>query len=490
MVPFALQDVTKRLRTSLLRIPIVQNQPDRRALVLFAIVTICGSALYSQDPDRQESATIQGTVYDARNQPLGNATVSLEPQNQAQKFVSHTDSEGHYRFEMVPTGTYTLRANALNFREAKEGPIVIQARESRSIVLHLSAGLDNGAGKNGPASLEFSDEPKFTVAGVTDPSNLGGHGSDVVLRTKEALAKDTASLRRTEPDPAAATSKSLSSGDPADILARRADLAESEGRPLEAVEEYKRAAEMDPSEPHLFAWGAELLVHRAFEPAMEVFAKGRRLYPGSVRMLVGLGVATYSRGLNDQADRLFLEACDLAPEDPMPYLFLGRLQETEKVEPSGWTERLKRFVGLHPDQALAHYYYAVSLAKQSGQRQTNSVAIEAELKKAIELDPRLGSTYLQLGILYSGRKDFSEAIGAFEKAIEVMPFPDEAHYRLAQVYRQTGEVEKARKETEIFNRVSQQRTEAAERERHEIQQFVYTLKDQNAPSSTPTAKPQ
>jgi tetratricopeptide (TPR) repeat protein len=466
--------------------PSVQNQPDRRALVLFAIVTICSSALYSQDPDRQESATIQGTVYDARNQPLGNATVSLEPQNQTQKFVSHTDSEGHYRFEMVPTGTYTLRASAPDLHEGKEGPIVIRAKETLSIALHLSAGLDNGAGKHGPASLEFSDEPKFTVAGVTDPSNLGGHGSDVVLRTKEALAKDTASLKHDEPGPAAA--EPHGSNNIADVHAHRGDLAESEGHPLEAVEEYKRAAEMDPSEPNLFAWGAELLLHRAFEPAIEVFTKGRRLYPGSVRLLVGLSVATYSRGLNDQANRLFLEACDLDPKDPTPYLFLGRLQDSERVEPPGWTERLKRFVSLHPENALAHYYYSISLRKRSGQHQADSAAIEAELKKAVELDPHLGAAYLQLGILFSGQKEFPQAIDAFQKAIEVTPFPDEAHYRLAQVYRKTGEAEKARNEIEIFNKVSHQKTEAAERERHEIQQFVYTLKDQNA--STPAPKPQ
>jgi len=454
--------------------------------MLLAIVGICSPALGGQNPDKQGSATIQGTVCDAQNRPLANATVLLEPQNQAQKLVSRTDSEGHYRFDVVPAGTYTLRANALNFREEKEGPIVIKDKENRSIVLHLSAGLDDGVGKNGPASLEFSDEPKFTVAGVTDPTNLGGHGSDVVLRTKEALAKDTASLNHAEPDRTVAANDS---GDTADLHARRADLAESEGRPLEALAEYQRAAEMEPSESHLFAWGAELLLHRAFEPAIEVFTKGRGLYPGSVRLLLGLSVATYSRGLNDQANHLFLEASDLDPKDPTPYLFLGRLQESEKVEPPGWTERLKRFVSLHPENALAHYYYAVSLAKQSGQHQANAAAIETELHRAIELDPHLGSAYLQLGILYSGRKEFPEAIDAFQKAIEVTALPDEAHYRLAQVYRQTGEAEKARKEIEIFNKVSQQKSEAAERERHEIQQFVYRLKDQSAPSSTTGSKP-
>ena len=458
--------------------------------MLLAIVGICSPALGGQNPDKQGSATIQGTVCDAQNRPLANATVLLEPQNQAQKLVSRTDSEGHYRFDVVPAGTYTLRANAPNFREEKEGPIVIQAKENRSIALHLSAGLDNGAGKNGPASLEFSDEPKFTVAGVTDPTNLGGHGSDVVLRTKEALAKDTASLNHAEPDRTVVANEPHDSADTADLHARRADLAESEGRPLEALAEYQRAAEMEPSESHLFAWGAELLLHRAFEPAIEVFTKGRGLYPASVRMLLGLGVATYSRGLSDQANRLFLEACDLDPKDPTAYLFLGRLQESEKVEPLGWTERLERFVSLHPQNALAHYYYAVSLAKRSGQHQVKSVAIEAELKKAVELDAHLGSAYLQLGILYSGQKEFPRAIDAFQKAIEVTPLPDEAHYRLAQVYRQTGEAEKARNEIEIFDKVSHEKTEAVERERHEIQQFVYKLKDQSTASPTPTSNPQ
>src|SRR5258708_24779777 len=43
-------------------------------------------------------------------------------------------------------------------------------------------------------AMQYSDEPQFTVAGVTEPSNVGGHGSNVTLPTKEALARETASL--------------------------------------------------------------------------------------------------------------------------------------------------------------------------------------------------------------------------------------------------------------------------------------------------------
>ena len=60
-------------------------------------------------------------------------------------------------------------------------------------------------------------------------------------------------------------------------------------------------AETDPSESNYFDWGTELLVHRAVEPAIEVFSKGNRLFPDSARMLVGLGVAWYSHGSYEQA---------------------------------------------------------------------------------------------------------------------------------------------------------------------------------------------
>ncbi len=88
---------------------------------------------------------------------------------------------------------------------------------------------------------------------------------------------------------------------------------------------YQRAADLDPSEPNLFNWGAELLTHRASDQAVEVFADGHRLFPRSTRTLLGLAVALYSRGSYDQAAQRFFEAADLDASDPAPYLFLGKI---------------------------------------------------------------------------------------------------------------------------------------------------------------------
>jgi tetratricopeptide (TPR) repeat protein len=425
--------------------------------------------------------------------------MTLENTDSSHTAVATTDSQGRFRFEAVAAGNYRLRAKREGYLEGRDGPFALHEREAKSVTLVLADGQTAGTSKDAASTMEFSDEPTFTVAGVTDTTALGGHGSDRVLPSSTALAKDAASLARegnrppkaspSQPGHAGSTSgpairAKLASEDNADLYAQLAEIEEAEGRSLEAVKDYQCAAEMDPSEPHLFSWGAELLLHHAPEPAIEVFVKGRRLYPQSTRMMLGLGAARYAAGSREQAGQIFLEACDRNPADPTPYLFLGRLQATENVEPAGWTDRMKRFVILHAESAMAHYLYAVALTKQI-RNQENFVAAEAELETAIALDPHLGNAYLQLGILLSDREDFRDAIAALQKAVETTALPDEAHYRLAQVYRRMGEADKSSKEIELFKQLSEQKKNEAERERHEIQQFVYTLR-QNPPPQPPT----
>ena len=298
------------------------------------------------------------------------------------------------------------------------------------------------------AQPEFFDEPQFTVAGVTDTTNLGGHGSNVVVRTKEALAKDVVTLGAASTTSAPTTKESPSSpvspSSAAQPQEKRAD-------PLQAVHEYQRAAEANPSESNYFAWGAELLVHHAVEPAIEVFTKGHRLFPDSSRMLVGLGVAWYARGSYDQAAMRLCEASDQNPGDPNPYLFLGKIQSVETTQSQGLVERLQRFARLQPENPLANYYYALSLWKQRKGPDDSKTAMEVEslLNKSVRLDSKFGLAYLQLGIVSFDRKDFPQAISDYKRAIEASPKLEEAHYRLAQAYRRTGDQSKAQQELDL-----------------------------------------
>jgi tetratricopeptide (TPR) repeat protein len=307
---------------------------------------------------------------------------------------------------------------------------------------------------------EYFDEPKFTVAGIADNTYRGGHGSDTVLRSTEALTKATAALGDADGD---------------------------RGNALEVVRKYQHAAELDPSEPHLFDWGAELLKHRAADPAIEVFTKGNRLFPRSVRMLLGLGVAFYARGSYDKAARRFFGACDLNPTDPGPYLFLGKVQTREITQSEAYLDRLRRFAELQPDNAWANYYYAVALCKRQTDHEdaTTAARLRVLLEKAVHLDPHLDAAYLQLGIISADRKDSRAAISAYRKAIEINPQLEEAHYRLSQAYAMTGEKLEAQRELALYNQLSKKAAEQLERERAELQQFVFVLKDRSsAPEAT------
>lgn len=493
--------------------------------------------------------TLQGYVRDSNGRPVANATVLLQlatgtetPATQTQ--ITHTDSEGAYRFVALREGAYTLRAEIKGYGEAIVGPVSLAQKVTKNIDLALVSPRASqpqnpppgtpATGKPSAEAPEFFDEPQFTVAGVTQATNSGGHGSDTVLRTTEALAKATVSLSKES----SAGSKSATSAAPESSLRdavvrapenfeanwqlgkllvdngkateavpylERAsrikpsdpephhllgDVEEKLGDPLGAVREYQRAAELDPSEADLFDWGTELLTHRALEPATEVFTKGNRLFSKSVRMLVALGVAWYARGSYDQAAQCLVNASDLAPDNPTPYLFLGKMQGAETTPSEKSVDRLGRLAQLQPDNALANYYYAVSLWKQSAGSVDGdierSVRVESLLQKAVHLDPKLGAAYLQLGILYSQREDFSRAISAYQKAIEVSPELDqtieEAHYRLAQAYLRTGNKARAQEQLQLHDRLAKTTKEDTERERREIQQFVIALRNKNSAS--------
>jgi tetratricopeptide (TPR) repeat protein len=236
---------------------------------------------------------------------------------------------------------------------------------------------------------------------------------------------------------------------------------------------------LNPSEAYLFDWGAELLLHHAAEPAVEVFTKANRLFPRSAHILTGLGTSWYALGSYENAVQRLCEASDLNPGDSNPYLFLGRVQAVESTPSGAITERLQRFARLQPENAMANYYYAVSVWKgrKSPADADNFAQVKALLEKAIHLDPAFGPAYLQLGILYSERKDLSNAVAAYQNAIRATPDMEEAHYRLAQTYRQAGETSKAQAELQRYEQISKEKAAEIEGQRHEVQQFVYELRE-------------
>jgi len=260
-------------------------------------------------------------------------------------------------------------------------------------------------------------------------------------------------------------------------------LAEVEERArnyVVAVNEYEKAAHMEPSESNLFDWGSELLVHQTSGPAIEVFSEGVKRYPQSARLALGLGLALDVHGRYDEAVKALLRGVDLGPSDARAYYFLSKAYDRAPSLVDEVVERFRRYAALRPSDAQATLYYAVSLWK--GRRSETSPAyldqVESLLKKSLSLDPSSPEAHLQLGNLYSQRHQYAEAVPEYQQALTLSPNIPDAHFRLGQAYSHVGKKELAEKEFQLHKQLYEQRLAEDDKQRSEIKQFVYSMKEE------------
>jgi len=244
-------------------------------------------------------------------------------------------------------------------------------------------------------------------------------------------------------------------GDKAELHNLLGNVYERAENFVAAADEYQRAAHAAPTEEHLFDWGNNLLQLHAYEEAAQVFTAAIERHPKSARLHVGIGIAEYSRGQYEGAVKAFCRAADLAPSDPRPYQFLGEMYGVYPALGDEVTTRLARFAKAHPRNALAQFHYAMSLWKgQPGVSAADVRQVEALLRQAVTLDPKLAKGFLQLGILLSEQRRYKEAILELRQATRLDPDLSQGHYRLAQAYQRTGQKALAAKELEVFERLS------------------------------------
>jgi tetratricopeptide (TPR) repeat protein len=256
------------------------------------------------------------------------------------------------------------------------------------------------------------------------------------------------------------------------------EIEEKNGEFVAAANEYETAAHMDPSEQNLFDWGSEFLLHRTYEPAIDVFQQATLRYPNSPRLFTGLGMALYSRGKYDEAVKALLTAADLNPADPRPYLFLSKAYESSPNQADDVIQRFRRFAELQPRNALAIYYYAMSLwkGKRAEDPGFDLGQIESLLQKVATLDPGMPDAHVQLGNLYADQHQYAKSIPEYQRALELNANLPDAHYRLGQDYVHTGQKERAQEEFAVYQRLRAQHMADLDKERAEVKQFVYSAK--------------
>jgi len=266
--------------------------------------------------------------------------------------------------------------------------------------------------------------------------------------------------------------------DTAELHNLLAGVEEKAGNYVPAANEYEKAAHLDPSEPNLFDWGGELITHQTPDPATEVFSEGLKRYPNSSRLAIGLGLALYLRGRYAEAVQALLKGISLDPSDARAYYFLSKAYEQAPALADQVVESFRRYAELRPRDALAAYYYAISLWK--GRRSETSPAhldrVESQLKKAIALDPSLPDAHLQLANLYSQRRQYAEAVPEYQQALKLSPNIPDAHFRLGQAYVHLGKQELAQNEFQLHKQLYEQHLAEEDKQRSEIFKFVYSMK--------------
>lgn len=494
----------------------------RRCAVVLAVLTAAlmsstSALVFAKEhfPQQPDAVTVEGTVRNTAGEPVADATVLFEEKGNAKMVETKSKVDGTFVLSSIHTGTYTVRAKKTGYSDTVRDSLVLLLGDKKHVDLVLQAPptmkIESSAYPAAPKlsaeAMEFKDEPNFTVAGVTDWSNLGLHGSAASSKTSESLAKETLTLKSSEPEASPAGNsgkqyevaltdramgdfagareevrKALAVADNAEGHRLLGELDERLNDPLDAVHEYEQAARRDPSEQNYFEWGTELLLHKAAQPAFEVFTRGFSAHPNSARMLTGLGAALYSNGSWDEAARRLCAASDMDPAVPAPYLFLGKIEKTTPAPLPCSEQKLARFAQEQPGNALANYYYAISVWKREkgSEDPADLKRVEALLEKAVAIDPKLDEAYLQLGILHFAQGDFEQAIRDYKKAIEVNPQLGEAHRQLGLAYQRTDEKGKAQEEFQAYEQAEKAEAAETERQRRELRQFLIILKDKRA----------
>jgi tetratricopeptide (TPR) repeat protein len=445
-------------------------------------------ALIGQQGESMQSvgATLRGVVHDPAGKAVAEAHVVLRGDGPPLSRDATTDLAGHFTFKGVATGAFTLTASwgtlrsamlAVNVSTLGEQPIVdmvLAASDSQRTASALEA--------TGQA-MQFADKPDFSIAGVTDWTAAGGHGSDASLRTSEALTRDAVKLgsgdrqptRAVSPDAAGKAKESES-----ELHRLKGELEEKLGDPLSAAHEFQLATSMDPSEENYFAWGSELLIHRAVWQAKEVFDEGAKRYPKSARMLTARGAALFAGALYDDAALDLCRASDLNPDHVEPYLFMGKIEVAAPNPLPCVVDKLARFEKLQPTNPLANYYYAMALKKHQGHDADLRVMEQVKdlLTRAVTLDPKCADGYLELGNLSAGNRQWEQAIGHYLNAIQADPELSDAHYRLGVAYQRTGDQAKAREQFQLHDEIASKQAAEIQRQREAVKQFLVVLPNQ------------
>jgi len=168
--------------------------------------------------------------------------------------------------------------------------------------------------------------------------------------------------------------------------------------------------------------------------------------PGHYRGFTNLGISYLQTGAYDGAEEAFEKALQLAPPYPTEiYGNLGLLR-LERGDLSRAREDLNRALALNRNN-----YVALDLLGTVSRRENKGKQAIGWYQKAIEINPRYASAYYNLGTLYNEMGDTEKALKALQEALALRPMWAEAYSTLGLMQAQQGHFDLA--ESALFRAI-------------------------------------
>src|SRR5262245_9870676 len=109
---------------------------ERSVLCALTILLIMSALVWAQD----YRGKVQGVVTDTGKAALANAKVVLRNEGTGVEVTHQTNTDGHYIFDFVESGNYSLRVEVQGFKKFEQQNIEVRNRADLTVDARLEVG--------------------------------------------------------------------------------------------------------------------------------------------------------------------------------------------------------------------------------------------------------------------------------------------------------------------------------------------------------------
>lgn len=212
-----------------------------------------------------------------------------------------------------------------------------------------------------------------------------------------------------------------------------------------AVQYLREAIELDPSQENSYLALADLLEQsQKYSDAVSVLDQGRANIPGSLAILLPLGVDLVRAERYKEGAAVLRRVLEKAPETEQAYISIADASR-KMGDTAQEITALRTLARYKPGYPMIHVLIARAMLNQDPVQYPK---VLEELSLAAKSAPTDPDVFFLRGKAYVALGRYNEALSALQRSIELRPLEPSPYYQLARVYQKLGRPEMAREQFE------------------------------------------